>query len=305
MSAVAYVNGRYGPIADAAVSIDDRGFQFADSVYEVVAFLNGELLDWGKHVWRLRRSLAALFITGVPGDAALLAIARRLLRQSRYADGLLYIQISRGVARRDHGFPAGAKPTLVMTARRFDFTTRIAQLETGVDVISLPNQRWARCDIKTTGLLPAVLAKQEARRAGAFEAIFEVDGEVREGSSTNVYIVDGAGGIVTHPMSAHILAGVARDTLLDLAKKHGVPITERPFTLNEAHAAPEMFITSTTAPILPVVRLDGQSIGHGRPGPVVQRLAELLWAEIRKQTRWRGAMPAVVAGSAPAQPVRQ
>lgn len=291
MPAIAYVNGRYGPIADAAVSIDDRGFQFADSVYEVVAFLNGRFLDWGKHVWRLRRSLAALFITGVPGDAALLSIAERLVRQSRHADGLLYIQVTRGVSRRDHGFPANApSPTLVMTARRFDFRTRIAQLDTGVGVLSLPDQRWARCDIKTTGLLAAVLAKQEARRAGAFEAIFEADGEVREGSSTNVYLVDSAGGIVTHPMSAHILAGVARDTLLSLARENGIAVTERPFTLEEAHQAPEMFLTSTTVPILPIVQLDGQRIGQGSPGPVVRRLAALAWAEIARQTGWRGAL---------------
>lgn len=289
MPSVAYVNGRYLPAADAAVSIDDRGFQFADSVYEVVAFLNGHLLDWDKHLWRLRRSLAALFIEGVPADAVLAGIARRLVRQSRHADGIIYIQITRGVAPRDHGFPAAAVPTVVMTARRLDFGQRVDMLATGIGLIVLPDQRWARCDIKTTALLPAVLAKQEARRAGAFEALFEAGGEVREGGSTNIYMVDAAGAIITHPVSTRILAGVARDTLLDLARADGIAVHERPFTVAEAKAAPEMLLTSTTAPILPVVRLDGAAVGAGVPGPVGQRLGQLMWAEISRQTGWQRA----------------
>lgn len=286
MPAVAYVNGRYGPIAEAGVSVEDRGFQFADSLYEVVAFLNGRFLDWDKHLWRLRRGLAALFIEGAPGDAALLQIARRLIAMSRYADGLLYIQVSRGAAKRDHPFPAGIAPTLVLTVRRFDFAQRIPQLAKGVSAISLPDQRWARCDLKTTGLLPAVLAKQEAKAAGAFEALFVKDGEVTEGGSTNMYMVDGAGRIVTHPVSARILPGIARDTLLDLARAAQMEVVERPFTLEEARAAPELFLTSTTAPILPIVTLDGEAVGAGTPGPVARRLGEMVWDEVRQQTGW-------------------
>lgn len=286
MPALAYVNGRYGPVSEAGVSVEDRGFQFADSLYEVVAFLNGEFLDWGKHMWRLRRGLAALFIEGAPADAALAAIARRLVRQSRYADGLLYIQISRGAARRDHGFPAGTAPTLVMTVRRFDFRQRLLQLESGVSAITLPDQRWARCDLKTTGLLPAALAKQEARRAGAFEAVFVRDGDITEGGSTNIYMVDEAGRIVTHPLSARILPGIARDTLLHLARGAQIEIVERPFTAEEARAAPEMFLSSTTAPLLPIVKLDGEGIGSGQPGPVTRRLGQLVWAELVRQTGW-------------------
>lgn len=287
MPAVAYVNGRYGPISSAGVSVEDRGFQFADSLYEVVAFLNGRFLDWDKHLWRLRRGLAALFIEGVPGDAALAQVARRLIALSRYADGLLYIQVSRGAARRDHPFPAGIAPTLVLTVRRFDFAQRLPQLEKGVSAISLPDQRWARCDLKTTGLLPAVLAKQEAKAAGAFEALFVRDGEVTEGGSTNMYMVDAAGRIITHPVSARILPGIARDTLLDLARAAQMEVVERPFTLEEARAAPELFLTSTTAPILPIVRLDGAAVGSGAPGPVSRRLGDMVWHEVRQQTGWR------------------
>jgi len=287
MPAVAYVNGRYGPISSAGVSVEDRGFQFADSLYEVVAFLNGRFLDWDKHLWRLRRGLAALFIEGVPGDAALAQVARRLIALSRYADGLLYIQVSRGAARRDHPFPAGIAPTLVLTVRRFDFAQRLPQLETGVSAISLPDQRWARCDLKTTGLLAAVLAKQEAKAAGAFEALFVRDGEVTEGGSTNMYMVDAAGRIITHPVSARILPGIARDTLLDLARAAQMEVVERPFTLEEARAAPELFLTSTTAPILPIVRLDGAAVGSGAPGPVSRRLGDMVWHKVRQQTGWR------------------
>jgi D-alanine transaminase len=288
MPAVAYVNGRYGPIGNAAVSIEDRGLQFADSLYEVVAFLNGRFLDWDKHLWRLRRGLAALFIEGVPGDAALRAIAARLVAQSRFADGLLYVQVSRGAARRDHAFPANTPPTLVMTARRFDFRQRLPQLETGVSAITLPDQRWARCDLKTTGLLPAVLAKQEAKAAGAFEAIFVRDGEITEGGSTNIYMVDSGGVIVTHPVSARILPGIARDSLLDLAREAQLHVLERAFTPAEAAAAPELFLTSTTAPILPITRLDGAAVSTGAPGPVTRRLGQIIWDEVVRQTGWSG-----------------
>lgn len=286
MPALAYVNGRYGPVSAAGVSVEDRGFQFADSLYEVVAFLNGRFLDWDKHLWRLRRGLAALFIEGAPGEAAIAAIAGRLVRQSRYADGLLYIQISRGAARRDHAFPAGTPATVVMTVRRFDFRQRLPQLENGIAAITLPDQRWARCDLKTTGLLPAVLAKQEAKRAGAFEAVFVRDGDITEGGSTNIYMVDGEGRIVTHPLSARILPGVARDTLLKLAREAQIEIVERPITPEEARAAPEMFLSSTTAPLLPIVKLDGDAVGNGQPGPLTLRLGQLVWAELVRQTGW-------------------
>jgi D-alanine transaminase len=286
MSQHAYVDGRYMPIADAMVPIEDRGLQFADSVYEVVAVLNGQLLDWPAHLVRLRRNLAALFIPFAMTDAALGHVARQLAARARLADGLLYMQISRGTARRDHGFPRTPQPRLMMTARGFDFHQRARQQREGVAVLTIPDQRWGRVDIKTTGLLPNVLAKQDARNAGAFEAWFLApDGVVREGSSTNAWIVKD-GQLITHPLSAHILPGIARMTLLRLAQDAGITVEERPFTLEEALGADEALLTSTTAPLLPIVRIDGQPVADGRPGPVATRLAGLVAEDIRHQTGW-------------------
>ena len=287
MSAFAYVDGRYGPINDAAILVEDRGFQFADSIYEVVAFLNGRFLDFDKHLWRLRRGLAALFIEGVMEDAVLRAIAARLLRQSRYRDGILYVQISRGAARRNHGFPKASRPTVVLTVRSFDFRQRQQQLQAGVAAITLPDQRWARSDLKTTGLLAAVLAKEEATRGGAFEAMLvNGDGIVTEGASSNFHLVDGEGRLVTHPPSTAILAGVARDGLLQLARQAGIEVQERPFGIGEARAAAELLLTSTTAPLLPVVSLDGRPVGGGVPGPLAARLGRLVWQDVVRQTGW-------------------
>jgi D-alanine transaminase len=275
MPAFAYVNGRYAPIRDARVAVEDRGFQFADSIYEVVAIVGGRRIDWEKHCWRLRRNAAALFLGGLPTDAVLGQIAARLTALSRYRDALLYVQLSRGPARRDHGVPAAPQPTLVLTIRRFDPAARLAQAQGGVAAITLPDQRWGRCDIKATGLLFAVMAKEEARRAGAYEALLVRDGVVTEGSSTNAWLVDAAGGLVTHPLSAHILPGIARDTLLGLARTAGIAVAERPFTPAEAAGARELFLTSTSSFVMPVVRLDGAAVGSGAPGPVTRRLAAL------------------------------
>lgn len=288
MSAQAYVNGDYLPLHLAEVSVEDRGLQFGDSIYEVIALLNRKPLDWERHIWRLTRNLAALQIVGAPGPATLQLIARTLVRRARLADGLLYIQVTRGAARRDHPFPAAGRPTLVMTARVFDFRKRLVQQEKGVAVISIPDPRWKRCDIKTTNLLGAVLAKEDARRAGAFEAMFvSEDGTVTEGGSTNMWMVDEAGRLITHPLSSAILGGIARETLIRLAGDAGIATIERPFLLDEALAAPELFLTSTTAPLLPIVRVDGKIIGEGRPGPVVGKLCGLMWAEVERQTGWR------------------
>ncbi|MFN3371607.1 MAG: D-amino-acid transaminase [Sphingomonadaceae bacterium] len=287
MPAVAYVNGRYMALAEAGVSVEDRGFQFADSLYEVIAFLNRRLLDAPGHFERLERGLAELAIAGVPARPVLEQIARRLVARARVADGLLYLQVSRGAARRDHAFPAATPPTLVMTARGYDFAQRARQQRTGVAALTRPDIRWQRCDLKTVALLPAVLAKQAAKEAGAFEAMFVADdGTVTEGGSTNFWMVDGEGRIVTHPADSRILPGIARATLIRLAREAEMTVVERPFTLAEARAAPELFLTSTTAPILPVVRLDAAPVGEGAPGPVATRLAALAWAEIERQTGW-------------------
>ena len=287
MPQLAYVDGRITALRDATVHVEDRGLQFADALYEVAAVMNGELLDWEPHLARLRRNCAAIFIDFPMTDAALTLQARRLVAVNGHEDALLYIQLSRGVAKRDHSFPSHPRASLIMTVRRFDFAQRIGQQKTGVGVITVNDMRWQRVDMKTTGLLANVLAKQDAKAAGAFEAwMVSADGTVREGGSTNAYIVkDGV--IITHPLSAHILPGIARATLLRLARDAQMTVIERPFSLDEALAADEALLTSTTAPLLPVVRIDGRPVENGTPGPVAGRLAALVWDEIARQTGWR------------------
>jgi D-alanine transaminase len=288
MSAHAYVDGRYLPVPLARVAIEDRGLQFGDSVYEVIAVFNRHFLDLEPHLWRLRRNLASIRIEGAPGEAALEAIARRLVAMARLTEGLLYLQVTRGTARRDHGFPANARPTLIATARAFDFRPRLAQQQDGIAVASLPDQRWLRGDIKSTNLLGAVLAKQEARETGAFEAMLHLpDGTVTEGGSTNFWLVDDDGALVTPPLSNRLLGGIMRQTVLRLAREAQMSVIERPFTLAESRSARELFLTSTTAPVLPVVRLDGDAVADGRPGPIARRLIALIWTEVERQTGWR------------------
>ena len=287
MPQLAYVDGRITALRDATVHVEDRGLQFADALYEVAAVMNGELLDWEPHLARLRRNCAAIFIDFAMTDTALTLQAKRLVAANGHKDALLYIQLSRGVAKRDHSFPAHPSASLIMTVRRFDFAQRVGQQKTGVGVITVNDMRWQRVDMKTTGLLANVLAKQDAKAAGAFEAwMVSADGTVREGGSTNAYIVKG-GTIITHPLSAHILPGIARATLLRLARDAQMTVIERPFSLDEALAADEALLTSTTAPLLPVVRIDGRLVGNGTPGPVAGRLAALVWDEIARQTGWR------------------
>jgi len=286
MPQLAYVNGQILPLASASLHVEDRGTQFGDAVYEVCAVLNGQILDWQPHRVRLRRNLAELGITLDIADGPLGLQARRLIARNGHQDCLLYLQVSRGTARRDHVFPADAPANLVMTVRRFDFAQRVRQLATGIKVITQGDNRWGRVDIKTTGLLPNVLAKQAARAAGAFEAWMVADDIVREGSSTNAWIIKD-GRIITHPTGTHILPGIARDSLIRLAREAQMVVEERACTLAEARAADEAFLTSTTAPILPVVAIDGQAVAGGTPGPVTHRLAELVWNEVARQTGWR------------------
>jgi D-alanine transaminase len=287
MPQLAYVDGRITALRDATVHVEDRGLQFADALYEVAAVMNGNLLDWEPHLARLRRNCAAIFIDFPMTDAALTLQAKRLVAANGHKDALLYMQLSRGVAKRDHSFPSAPRASLIMTVRRFDFAQRIGQQKTGVGVITVNDMRWQRVDMKTTGLLANVLAKQDAKAAGAFEAwMVSADGTVREGGSTNAYIVKD-GTIITHPLSAHILPGIARATLLRLARDAQMTVIQRPFSLDEALAADEALLTSTTAPLLPVVRIDGHAVGTGTPGPVAGRLAALVWDEIARQTGWR------------------
>jgi D-alanine transaminase len=285
MTQTAYVNGTYLPTAAAGVSIEDRGFQFADGVYEVVAVFNGQILDLDGHLVRLARSCRELQIAAPMADRPLVSILREVIRRNRLHHGIVYIQVTRGVATRDHPFPRpGIKPTLVMTARPMDMVAKARLVRTGVRVSVQPDIRWGRCDIKTVSLLPNVLAKQAAKAAGAFEALL-VDGDtVTEGGSTSMWMVDRRGRVLTHPNSTAILPGIMRDTLMTVAADARIQVIEKKVSLAVFKNAAEAFLTSTTAPCLPIVQVDDAKIAGGRPGPVSLRLAQLMWAEIHRQT---------------------
>ncbi len=274
MSRIAFVNGRYVPFTEAMVHIEDRGLQFADAIYEVFAVRDGRLLDAEGHWKRLERSLGELR-QGVPmAMDSLAGHVAETVRRNRVRNGLAYLQVTRGVAKRDHPFPpAGLPQTVIITARRIDRAKADAAAEAGIAVITAPDQRWARCDIKTTALIANVLAKQAAREAGAYEAwLVDDDGLVTEGSSSNAWIVTGDGVLVTRSLSHAILPGITRASVLQLASARQLKVEERAFTPAEARAAREAFITSAGSFVLPVVRIDGQAIGEGRPGPITQAL---------------------------------
>jgi D-alanine transaminase len=274
MSRVAYVNGRYFPWSQAQVSIEDRGYQFADGVYEVCQVLGGCLVDWPRHLDRLHRSLDGLRIAAPLADAALQGIVREVLRRNRVSDGIVYLQVTRGVGRREHAFPpASVRPSLVVTARNLDQSRITANAERGVSVITVPETRWARVDIKAIALLPNVLARQAAREQGAAEAWFVTEGGlVTEGSASNAWIVTADGRIVTTPSSPAILTGITRAGVLETAAALQMTVEERSFTVEEALAAREAFMTAASLTVMPVVRIDGRPVGDGSPGPVARRL---------------------------------
>ena len=277
MTATAYVDGRYLPLARAAVSVEDRGYQFADAVYEVWAVLDGRLADAEGHFARLERSLGELRIRMPMPRAALLRVLRETVRRNGVRDGIVYLQVSRGTAARDHVFPEPApRPVVVVTAKRIDLAAAEAKARAGVGVVTTPESRWARCDIKTVGLLPNVLAKQAAREAGAYEAWFvDRDGLVTEGGSTNAWIVTADGVLVTRDTGANILRGVTRAAVAELAESLQMRVEERAFTVDEAKAAREAFITAATAFVTPVTAIDGSPVGEGASGPVALRLRGL------------------------------
>jgi D-alanine transaminase len=274
MSRIAYVNGRYLPHALAKVHVEDRGYQFGDGVYEVCEVRGGHLVDERRHLERLGRSLAEVRMAAPMSTAALRVVLRETLRRNRVRDGLLYLQVTRGVARRDHAFPPpGTRPSVVVTARSVDRIRLEAQAEAGVAVITVPDNRWERVDIKTTALLPNVLAKQVARERGAREAWFvDRDGFVTEGSSSNAWIVTGTNAIVTRSATPGILRGITREVVLEVAARQGLRVEERRFTAVEALEAREAFLTAATQIVMPVVQIDGHAIGDGRPGPVARAL---------------------------------
>ena len=277
MSRVAYVNGRFLPQSEAGVSVEDRGFQFADGVYEVWAVFGGRLADAEGHLERLERSLGELRIDQPMSRAALTQVLRETARRNRVRDGIVYLQVTRGAARRDHAFPAGdVTPTVVATARSIDYAAEEAKAARGVKVVTVPDIRWGRCDIKTVGLLPNCLAKQAAREAGAYEAwLVDDQGLVTEGSSTNAWIVDDQGRLRTRDTQSNILRGVTRKGLMGIAAGLQIQVIEKPFTVEEAQGAAEAFLTSASAFLTPIVEIDGKPVGAGTPGPVAQRLRAL------------------------------
>lgn len=274
MSRIAYVNGRYLPHARARIHVEDRGYQFGDAVYEVWSVREGELLDREGHLNRLERSLGELQIDPPMGRQALLLVIRELMRRNRLQDGLVYLQVSRGVARRDHAFPDPApKPALVLTAKHVNAAKVEAKAELGASVVTTPDQRWGRCDIKTVNLLPNVLAKQTARAAGAAEAwMIDEEGRVTEGSSSNAWIVDGEGRLVTRQLDTAILHGITRRAVADIAREFGYDVVERAFTLEEALAAREAFMTSASTFVTAITQIDGKPVANGAPGSVAQAL---------------------------------
>ena len=277
MSRVAYVNGQYQPHGQATVHVEDRGFQFADGVYEVWAVFDGRLADFDGHMTRLHRSLNELRIDIPMTREALARVLNETVRRNRVREGLVYIQVTRGTARRDHPFPPeGTAPSVVVTARSLPLSKGNASAKKGVAVITQPDIRWGRCDIKTVGLLPNVLAKQAAKERGAAEAwMVDEMGLVTEGSSTNAWIVDEDGKLRTRDTQANILQGITRAAVMALIADEGLELEERAFSVDEAKRAREAFYTSASGFVMPATSIDGVRIGDGKPGPIATRLREL------------------------------
>ncbi|HKY87283.1 MAG TPA: D-amino-acid transaminase, partial [Pseudorhodoplanes sp.] len=268
MSRIAYVNGQYLPRSHAAVHIEDRGYQFSDGVYEVCEVRGGRLVDQRRHMERLVRSLGELRIRLPMPLSALNVVLHEVVARNRIKDGIVYVQMTRGVARRDHPFPpSSTKPAIVVTANSLDVAKSEAMAADGVAVITLPDNRWERVDIKAIALLPNVLAKQAARERGAREAWYvDKDNRVTEGASSNAWIVTRDGKVVTRQADHGILKGITRAVVIDTLRAHGLELEERPFTIEEAYEAREAFLTSASQLVMPVVRINGRPVGNGAPG---------------------------------------
>lgn len=282
MSRIAYVNGRYLPQRDAQVNIEDRGYQFADAIYEVVHLYNGRFIDEKRHLDRLERSLGEIALPMPMKRAALVHVLHEVARRNRLSEGLLYMQVSRGVARRDHAFPSkSVPPALVVTIRRIPpYPATIDGW--GGAAITHPDLRWARRDIKSTALLPNVLARQAAREQGAIEAVlYEADGTVTEGAATSFWIVDKAGTLRTRQLGEQILPGCTRGALMALMQEEGVAFQEGPYTLEDVRGAREAFITSATSFVKPILKIDGARVGDGTPGPITRKLFDLFALHVK------------------------
>jgi D-alanine transaminase len=277
MSRIAYVNGQYVPHQDAAVHIEDRGYQFADGVYEVCEVWKNQIVDMPRHLDRLDRSMRELRIDWPMARKAFEFVLAEVVRRNRVTNGLVYLQVTRGVARRDHVFPSeDVAPSVVVTARSANPEAAKKTAEAGINVVTYPENRWPRVDIKTVALLPNVLAKQHARENGAKEAWYvDSDGNVTEGGSTNAWIVTKEGTLVTRPAESGILRGITRAVVLDLIEKEGLILEERAFSVEEAKKAREAFVTAASTLVMPVVKIDDTVVGNGHPGSVATRLRDL------------------------------
>ena len=270
MSRIAYVNGAYVPHHDAAVSIDDRGYQFGDGVYEVVYIIDGKLVDEAPHLDRLERSLSEMAMTMPVARGVLQMIMARVTRLNQVKNGLVYLQITRGVAKRDHKWTKPLKPSLVVTAKS---TAPVSKTASAVKVITVPDERWDRRDIKTIQLLPNCMAKQKAYQAGVYEAVMiDPDGTITEGSSSNMWIVTKKGTIITRPATHKILNGITRRTVHAVAKQMQLTVEERAFTKQEALDASEAFLTSASSHVTPIGQIDDSPVGGGAVGAVAKRL---------------------------------
>lgn len=278
MPAIGYVNGRFGPLEEAVVSVEDRGFQFGDGVYEVIRTYGGRPFHLDAHLARLERSAKAIGLALPQAIEAWRGIIEEGLRLARLPESKIYLQVTRGAAPRDHLFPPSTSPTTVMTIRAMR-PVEPALRDTGVEAVTAEDQRWGRCDVKSVNLLPNVLVRQAALEQGAFEAILVRDGEVTEGAVSNVVVVRG-GVVQTAPEGPRILSGVTRSLVLDLARSLG-SVRERAVTVEELYGADEVFLTGTTIEILPVVRVDGRTIGPGVPGAVTKSLYGLFQRLVR------------------------
>jgi D-alanine transaminase len=284
---VAYVNGRYLLHGQAGVHIEDRALQLGDGIYEVSSVVEGEPTDEELHLARMERSLRELGMPMPMGRAALKIVMREMIARNRMADGFLYLQVTRGAVKRDHVPPDNPpRPTLIITMRAQDKAGLVRRMEKGIAVSTQPDIRWGRCDIKTVQLLPNLMAKQAAKKAGAFEAwLVDADGYVTEGASTTAWIVDHDGTVITRDLTNAILPGVTRRIMLDAMAEAQIRIVERKFTVAEAKVAKEAFLSSATGAAVPVVAIDGQMIGNGAPGPLTSRIRALYAARPEHKNR--------------------
>jgi D-alanine transaminase len=281
MSRIVYVNGSYVPEAEAKVSVFDRGLLFGDGVYEVTAVLEGRLVDFPPHLARLDRSLKEIGLAPPLGHDALRALHEELIKRNKIGEGLVYLQITRGAADRDFAYPERPQPNVIAFTQAKPLIAN-PYAETGVKVVTIPDLRWRRRDIKSTSMLAQTMGKQEARSKGAYEAWMVEDGRVTEGTSSTAFILDQDGVIRTQPLGHHILPGVTRRAVLRLASLENVSLQERPFSVAEALAAREAFMSAATAFVLPIVEIDGVKIGDGRPGPIARKFRALYIEEARK-----------------------